>query len=291
MADKLTRKELAREYGFALEVIYSVPELATLFERAVNAKKGQFTVAKFQAELQDTNWYKNNPDFYRTAWAAEKIGGADWQASLNEAKSVVQSVAVNMGADVTPEELSALARRYIYEGWGQQDRQMFLAQALSEEISYMPSDAGDTLRGKAGTFTDNLKSQAMANGLRFNDNWYLSAAKSVASGLTTESDWERDIQKQAASMFPTYAEQINAGMTAMDIASPYISIYAQTMEANPYEINLSNPDIRRGLMDGMGLFEFEQMLRQKPEWINTKQAEDQVSDISLRVMRMFGLVG
>jgi len=156
----------------------------------------------------------------------------------------------------------------------------------------MPTETGDmALRGQAGSFTDSLRSMALVNGLKYNDDWYLGAARSVASGLTDESYWERELRNQAASMFPNYAEQINAGMNAMEIASPYINIYAQTLERSPYDLDLNNPDIRRAMMDGQGLFEFQQSLREKPEWMNTKQAEDRVSEISLQVMKMFGLVG
>ena len=175
--------------------------------------------------------------------------------------------------------------------WSDPARSGLLADALSEEIAYMPTAQGMMLQGQAGSFTDQLKQQAFSNGLKFNDDYYLSAAKSVASGLMTESDFQRDIQAQAASMFPTYADEINAGMSVMDLASPYMSVYSQTMEASPYDVTLDNGDVRRAMMDGMGLFEFQQMLREKPEWMSTKQAEDSVSDISLRVMKMFGLVG
>lgn len=290
--DKLSREELAQSYGYALQVIYSVPELRQLFERAVNAKKGQYTAERFQAELQNTTWYRENDQYFRKAWAAEQMGGADWQSDLQEARLIVQDTAGQFGADLTPEELDALSRRYIYEGWAEPARQGLLAQALSEEISYMPTETGGmALRGQAGTFTDNLKALSLANGLQYTDDWYLSAAKSVASGLTDEGYWERELRSQAASMFPNYGEQINAGMNALDIASPFINVYAQTMERSPYEVSLDNPDIRRAMMDGMGVFEFQQMLREKPEWMNTKQAEDRVSEISLRVMKMFGLVG
>lgn len=290
--DRLSRKELAQKYGYALEVIYSVPELKRLFNRAVNAKKGQYTAERFQAELQGTDWFRNNDQYFRKAWAAEQIGGADWQADLQEAQAAVQAAARAVGADLTAEETSALARRYVYEGWNEPARQGLLAQALSEEISFMPSATGEQmLRGAAGTLQDQLKSLAFANGLRYNDDWYLSAAKSVASGLTSADDWERDIRSQAASMFPTFAEQINAGATAFDVASPYMNVLAQTLEQNPANITLDNPDVRRAMMDGMGLFEFQQMLRQKPEWMATKQAEDRTADISLQIMKMFGLVG
>lgn len=290
--DRLTREELAQSYGYALRVIYSVPELRELFERAVNAREGQYTAERFRAELENTGWYQNNDQYFRKAWTAEQLGGADWQADLQEARMAVQTAARQFGADVTPEELDALARRYIYEGWNEPSRQGLLAEALSQEIAYMPSESGGmALRGRAGSFVDNLKAMALTNGLKYNDDWYLSAARSVASGLTDEPYWERELRRQAASMFPNYAEQINAGMNAFDIATPYINVFAQTMEMSPYELTLDNPDIRRAMMDGMGLFEFQQMLRNKPEWINTKQAEDKTSEISLQVMKMFGLVG
>jgi len=290
-ADRLSRKELAQSYGYALELIYSVKELRDLFERAVNAKKGQYTSERFTAELQATNWYKENDQYYRKAWTAEQIGGADWQTEQQNAELAVQNAARTLGADLTPEETAALARRYLYEGWSDPARSGLLADALSQEIAYMPTGGGEMLRGEAGSFADRLRAQAFSNGLKFNDDYYLSAAKSVASGLMTESDFERDIQAQAASMFPTYADEINAGMTVMDLASPYMSVYSQTMETSPYDVTLDNGDIRRAMMDGMGLFEFQQMLREKPEWMSTKQAEDSVADISLRVMKMFGLVG
>lgn len=290
--DKLSRDELAQSYGYALRVIYSVPELRELFERAVDAREGQYTAQRFQAELENTNWYRNNDQYFRRAWTAEQLGGADWTADLQEARLAIQDAAGAAGADLTPEELDALSRRYIYEGWNEPSRQGLLAQALSEEIAYMPTESGGmALRGQAGSFTDNLKAMALVNGLKYNDDWYLSAAKSVARGLTDESYWERELRTQAASMFPNYAEQINAGVNAMDIATPYINVYAQTMERSPYELDLNNPDIRRALMDGQGLFDFQQALRERPEWQNTKQAEDRVSEISLQVMRMFGLVG
>lgn len=290
--DELSREELAQTYGYALRVIYSVPELKELFERAVNAEEGQYTPEKFQSDLQNTRWYQDNDQYFRKAWTAEQMGGADWEADFDEAKLAVQGAAQQMGADVTPEELDALARRYIYEGWSEPSRQGLLTQALSEEIAFMPTESGGmALRGQAGSFVDNLKALSLANGLKYNDDWYLGAARSVASGLTDEAYWQRELSRQAASMFPNYSEQIEAGMNAMDIATPYINIYAQTMERSPYELDLNNADIRRAMMDGQGLFEFQQSLREKPEWMNTKQAEDRVSEISLQVMKMFGLVG
>ncbi len=297
--DKLSREELARDYGYALEVIYSVPELKDLFERAVNAKQGQYTPQKFAAELQNTDWYRNNDQYYRAAWTAEKMGGADWQAELQNAELAVQAMATQMGAQPTPEELKALSKRFIYEGWKSPERAALLRNALSQEISALPSAGGEQLRGAAGNFTDKLKTMAYANGLKYNDDWYVSAAKSVASGLTSETDWERDIRESAASLFPVFGEKIRAGMNVVDAASPYIQTMAQTFEMSPSAIDLNDPYIRQALGGfdqggnpvAMGLWDFEQKLRNDPRWMKTKQAEDSMTDIASGILQMFGFRG
>jgi hypothetical protein len=287
--DRLTREELAAQYGFALKVIYSVPELTQLFKRAVNAREGQYTTQRFQAELQNSQWYQNNDKFFRAAWTAENLGGADWQSSLETARLAVADAARKVGADVSSEELETLSRRYLYEGWGDASRAGLLQDALSQEIAVFPS--GGSFRGAAGNFVDNLKSVAFSNGLRYNDDWYLSAARSVARGDTTEQDWGREIRKQAAGMYPLYSDQINAGMNAYDIASPYITVLSQTFGYSPYDITLDNSDIRKAMMNGTNLFDFQMELRQKPEWMKTKEAEDKVASTSTEIMRMFGLRG
>lgn len=287
--DRLTREELAQEYGFALRLIYSVPELTDLFERAVNAKQGQYTAQRFQAELQDTEWYRSNDQYYRAAWTAETLGGEDWNTQVENARLAVENRAAAIGASLTPEESDALARRFLYEGWGNNARQGLLDKALSERIQTFPQ--GGQFRGAAGNFVDNLKATAVANGLKYGNDWYTSAARSVASGLTTEQDWLRDIRRQAAGMFPNYAQQIEAGMDAVQIASPYINILSQTFGYSPYDVGLDNPDVRKAMMTGTNLFDFEMGLRQKPEWIKTKEAEDKIASISSEVFRMFGLRG
>lgn len=287
--DKLTRDELAVEYGYALKLIYSVPELTQLFEQAVNAKQGQWTTQKFQAALQNSEWYQANDQYYRAAWTAETLGGADWATQFDTARRAVENRAMTLGAAVTPEEVDALARRFLYEGWSEQSRVGLMDKALSEKIQTFPT--GSEFRGQAGNFVDQLKETALTNGLKYSSDWYLSAAKSVASGLTTTDDWMRDIRRQAAGMFPQYAQQIEAGMPVTRIAEPYIGIYSQTFGYSPYDITLDNPDIRKAMMNGTNLFDFSMELRQKPDWIRTKEGEDKIASISSEVLQMFGLRG
>ena len=295
--DPLEREELAAQYQSAVGLIYSVPEIQPIFEQAINEG---WTPDRFKAAIQNSDWYRSNNEYSRIAWAQETAGGADWEATLEDARLAVRAAATAMGADITEQELSALARRYVYEGWSESTRRGLLNEALSGEISYLPDDRGVvSMRGGAGELSDTLRNLARANGVTFTDNWYLSAAKSVASGLTTAEDWERDVREQAASLFPVYSEKIRMGMNVYDLASPYINTMAQELELNPNQISLDDPYIRQALsgmndqgdFQPMGLWDFQKKLRQDPRWENTSKAQNEVTSVTGRVMQMFGLMG
>ena len=295
--DQLSREELAAQYQAAVGIIYTVPELQGLFEQAINE---EWTPARMQAAVQSSEWYRNNDEYARVAWAQEQAGGADWQTNLANARSAVQIAASQMGADVTDEELNALAKRYIYEGWGDSTRRAMMMNALSNEITFLRDDRGQAyMSGNAGELVDNLRNMARANGISYTDNWYESAARSVASGLSQAADWERDVREQAASLFPVYSDKIRAGMNVYDLASPYINTMAQELELDPNQITLNDPYIRSalgGMSDSgdfvpMGLWDFQKKLRQDPRWENTSKAQNEVTSITGRVMQMFGLMG
>lgn len=295
--DPLEREELAAQYQSAVGIIYSVPEIKPIFEQAVTEG---WTPDRFTAAIQNSDWFRSNNEYARVAWAQESAGGADWETKLEDARNAVRAAATAVGADVTEQELGALARRYVYEGWDQSTRRALLNQALSEEISFVPDDRGMvTMRGGAGELTDSLRNLARANGISYTDNWYLSAAKSVAAGLTTAQDWERDVREQAASLFPVYSEKIRAGLNVYDLASPYINTMAQELELDPNQITLDDPYIRQALsgmndqgdFTPMGLWDFQKKLRQDPRWENTSKAQNEVTSMTGRVMQMFGLMG
>ena len=305
--DRLSREEIASQYQSALGIIYSVPEISKIFTQAVKEQwVGAAGIAKFNAAVQNSDWYRTNDQYFRQAWAAENFGkvdgqtSADWNASMQNARSVVQQSAVQLGADLTPQEFDALSRRFIYEGWGAEGRSNLLAEALSGEITFMPDERGNTrLMGASGNLQDSLRSVASANGLTYTDNWYQSAAKSVAAGLTTSDDWERDVREQAAGAWGFYGDKIRAGSNAYDLASPYINEMAREFEISPEQITLNDPYIRQALTGinekgepaPTSLWEFQKKLRNDPRWMNTSKAQNEITGVTGKVMQMFGLMG
>lgn len=291
--DQLDRAELEASYKSAVGIIYAVPELQQLFEDALNS---EWTAASVKAAVQSSDWYRANNEYFRTAWAKASIGGADWTATQETARLAVQAAATAKGRTLTAAELEANTQRYIYEGWGEVGRQQLLNDALAVGLT---TGTDGFMAGAAGDLQQTLKDVANRNGLPLSQGYYESAAKSVASGLTTENDWIRDLRAQAASLWPSYADKINAGVDVDDLASGYVNTMANTLEINASEISLNDPSIREALSSfddkgnplPMGLWDFQNKLRSDPRWMNTKQATDSISETANTVLEMFGLRG
>lgn len=294
--DTLSEAELAKKYGYALRIMKSDPEVWDLFTRAANAKKGQWTAERFTAELMNTNWWMENNEFAREALAAEAIGGADWDTTLETTKLRVQEVATAEGASLSGDQIDDLARQAIAGGWTQQGREQLLTNAVVQTLTV--PEGSEFMRGEAGDRQQIWEATAANNGLRLSKDFFESAARSVAMGLSTNEDVERQIREQAASLWPTFTQQILAGQDARDLASGYINTMAQELEIDPARISLDDPLLRQA-MTGLnengqptieGLWSFQQRVRQDPRWMQTKGAADAISSTARSVMEVFGLV-
>jgi hypothetical protein len=292
--DPLSSDELAANYKIAWQVFQSDNELMELLQTAT---REQWEPALFQSQLQQTQWFQTNNEYARDYLTRKAIGGADWEATLQDARNFVQRRAVDVGAQLSAAELESIADQFLMGGWGQTGRQMLLDQALATQIEGVGGQG--MLRGGAGTLQERLYQTAVANGLNLSGAYYEGAARSVVAGLTTEEDQLRDIRQQAASLWPTWSEKIMAGMDARDLASGYINVMAETFEIMPDQIRLDDPYLReamtgvddKGNPKVMGLWDFQKKLRNDPRWMGTKQAQDEITGIANDVLKMFGFVG
>lgn len=288
--DKLSGAEMETRFGFAKEVVFSNTELRGLWQKAI---KEQWTDAMFQSQLRGTDWYQNNADFTRKAWAAQQTGGADWTAQLQEAEGYVQARATELGSQMSPEQLKEFSRRYVFEGWGDPARKRLMDQAMAGGIT---SDGG-FLEGTAGNLQENMMETARRNGISLSDGYFQSAAQSVARGLTTEDDWMRQIREQAASKWPSFSDKIMSGIDMEDLASGYVNTMAAVFEMNPESISLEDPFIKSALQgidpktgepSMEGLWDFEYRLKSDPRWTNTKQGANDVASVGMDVLRRMG---
>ena len=293
--DRLSPEQLAALYGYTSRQMNVDPEFKALFDKAWEEDwRDEVGKAKFISAFRDLEWYRTNSDSVRKyLLAATDPTSADFIDLQNEAREYVRKTAMTKGVPLDDARIDELSEDSLMGGWGEPSRAYLLERAI------VGSSAAGDYTGQIKATATGLQAMAMANGVTMSENYYQSAAKSVASQASTPDYWENQIREQAASTFPVFAEQIRMGMNVMDIASPYVRTMAETLDLNVNDIKLNDPTIMGALTNyneqgkpyAMNLGEFKQKLRERPEWMDTDQAQNDITSITSSVMKMFGLRG
>lgn len=286
----LTPEELAASYGWAYGFLNSNRELKNLFEQAV---EGTWTEEKFQAELRDTNWWNENSATRREAQVTRTTDPATWNAQMNATQIQIQQLAAEIGAAIPSSRLSSIARNALETGIAG-DEEM-LRNAIGQYVDFTKNG---TLRGEAGMHEYTMREFAYNNGIELSDRAIKNQAQLVVRRLATTEDFQNQIRQQAISMYPGFRQQIEAGQTVRDIATPYIQMMSDELEIPSATIDVVNPLIKEALngMDrdgnpsGISLTDFQTRLRGDPRWSRTTNAMNNAQGAASRVLQDFGLI-
>lgn len=283
---RLSPEELASEYGFAYSFLKSQPGVAKVFDDYV---KNNLSKEAFQAELRNTKWWQENSDTMRKTQAMKATDPATYEANLQATTVLVQQTAAKIGASIPPKKLKSIAEKALATNMDE----AALANVLGGYVKFV----GGTLKGEAGQYENSIKSYAASQGVTLDDQSIKNQAALIARKLATEEDFKNQIAQQAISSYPGYKQQIEAGQTMQDIANPYIQIMAQQLEVNPASIKLTDPLIRNALNGvnqdgkptGMDQTTFMQRVRNDPRWTQTSNAQNDVMNVGLNVLKSLGL--
>ncbi len=154
-----------------------------------------------------------------------------------------------------------------------------------------------SLTGGALGQTQQLKNYADAFGMSYNPLTYDIWTKSLVAGTMTTEDIQKKMRLDSASSYPVFAEQINAGRNLDELASAYKTSIANLLEKDPDTISWTDPNLRKALQnvdkDGkptlVPIWQFEKNLRSTNEWEYTNNARQTMDDLSLKVLRDWGL--
>lgn len=283
--DTLDKRQLALQYGFALSVLRSSPELWALFKKST---KGNWTQDKFTAELRNTEWFKTTSEAQRNALVLRKTDPATWKARVNQTRALIRDAAVSIGAQVTEDQVTQISKNVLRFGWNDAQIRDTLAGAVK-------AGAEGTYGGQAAANVAQLRELARRNGVKLGDQALQKWAVRMAAGESIDG-FEAYVRGMAASAFPQLREQLESGMDLEDVADPYRQQMAATLEINPAEVDLLDPTIRRALQavdkDGKPvskpLYQFERELKQDPRWRRTNNARDELMTAGQQVLRDFG---
>lgn len=286
------RAEQIEQYGYVEGLFDAVPELRRLFDRTL---KGDWSPAKFQAELRETRWWKKHAQSEKDYLVLLYGDPATARQKMGQALTEVKQAAAQMGVKITGEMskvFSGAAYNVVAKGWTSDDLKYYLGRFVHFDNSKLPG-------GEAGQAIDQLQQYSYAMGIKNSNKWYLDRAREIVRGSSTVQDAQSAIRKQAQGMFPGWQKQLEMGQTVADLASPYMQSMAQLLEIPPGSINLFDPSIKKALQfkdpktgktSAQPLWAFENKIREDPRWAKTKNAQDSTMQNAHQVLSDFGLV-
>lgn len=284
----MTPEELASSYGFTYSFLEGNKDLKKIFDQAI---EGTWTTDRFQAAIRDTKWWKENSESMRKAEITRKTDPATWDAMVDAETIKVKQLAAEVGAAIPSKKLKQLVETALRTNMDEDGLRYTLGK-------YVDFTKNGTLQGEAGMHEFTMKEYAANMGIQLDDQTIKNQAQRVIRKVATTQDYESLVRDHAKSMYPAYAQQIDAGQTVKDIASPYIQAMSQALEIPDTDITVFDPTIKSALNglssdgkpNGVTITDFQDRLRNDPRWGKTQQAQNNAFNIGHDVLKNLGLV-
>lgn len=290
---KIDRRTMAQQYGFALAFMNSNPELKRLFNKAVAET---WTPDKFVSQLRNTKWFKNHSASVRNAILQETSDPATFQASLDQMASTVRDTYGSMfgTAGMNEKQMDRWARLAVRMGWSQSE----LVDRISSTVDYEKMLKKDALGGTAAETKAQLDSLAANYGVKLGNQWKARQLAAIMSGDDTMAGVQTKVQEMAMREYKAFADRIAGGETVTEIADPYVNRVSELLELNPNSVGIDNDLIQRAMKqtgpDGkpaaMDLWTFEKEVRKDNRWQYTKNARQEVANVTSELLRNFGVM-
>jgi hypothetical protein len=299
-------------------IFKTVPDLGKLLVQAVSE---EWDEEKFLSKAKLTTWWQQNSAPIRTRIIARakfnelQAGGQDvskteYAMDTATIKRNVQTRARQMGANLDESAINQVVAR-IYDGFLENDTvaiNSFIAPYIGKVTSIVGTGLGIQPTGYTGKALQNyqaLQAVAKANGLSIKDilpklsvlpNQTLDdvVLQKLATGELDINRLAQDARMIAAQGTPDYVKGLlQQGYDLEQIYAPYKNVMAQILELNPDEIELNDGTLRAAIGQDkeMNIFDFKKALRKDSRWQYTENAREEVSSITLGILRDFGFQG
>lgn len=241
--------------------------------------------------IQNTTYWNNSTDAARE-WNG--LSQAEQQARIQtQAVAVAEDYFAATGTQVSitdsrikafAEEIASGSRTFasVYQSirdLALQDPESPLSRAIRQE-EITQRKYGVDIEDQADVF----RTDSMNWGLQMSESQILDWAEKFNNNTYSQADWDTYMRDQADVLYPWKSREIQT----IDAAQPWMAAYERIMESGAQD--LTNNDIQAALQQGMPLFEFEQQLRKKPEWLETENANTELTNTAGRIGRTMGYI-
>lgn len=292
-------------------------DLSNLLVRAVNEK---WTEDRWSKEIETTNWWRKNSDSVRKRLVSfgnysdlqgqgQDVSKSDYGLWLSKKKGQLKADAQALaGVAITDQQADEIAKK-IYLGFLDDDEnaiRAFLVPLISKTPSIVGGKTMTGFGGQALKDYQTLQSIAKANGFSLSQilpgisvtttggDLEEAVLEKIALGELDVNRISQDARMMAAIGQPEFVRNLlNQGYDLEQVYAPYRNTMANVLELNAEQIDLNDPTLRSAISDKgeINLYDFQRQLRKDSRWQYTQNARQEVSDITLNVLRDFGFQG
>lgn len=292
-------------------------DLGKLLVRAVNEK---WTKERWGNEIENTNWWRKNSANVRQRLVqfgnytdlvsqGQDVTKSDYGLFLRKKRGQLKADAQTLaGIALTDAQADEIAQK-IYLGFLDDDEnaiRSFLVPFIGRTTSIVGGKTITGFGGQALKDFQTLQSIAKANGMTLaqilpgisttttGGDLEEAVLEKIALGELDVNRISQDARMMAAIGQPEFVRNLlNQGYDLDQVYSPYKNTMAAVLELNPEQIDLNDPTLRSAISDKgeTNLYDFQRQLRKDSRWQYTQNARQEVSDITLNVLRDFGFQG
>ena len=238
----------------------------------------------------ESNFYRNNNATARSRLQAKESQPGAYADGLDKYQLATRKSLVNAGLKMDNKLYMGLAQK-AYDSGMSEDQLKELIVNSNLVTGYGGEVLGDTAALK--TYANSF-----AVGKYLDDKYWAQKSQDLFLGRTTTEDIQAEVRSLAASAFPGYSDQINAGISVDSLASAYKGAIASTLEIDPDSVTFEDPRLRAALQyvgpDGKPavkpIWQFERELRMTPEWELTNNGRTTVDNLVYKVFSDMGII-
>ena len=298
---------------FALpETIFNnVPSLKTILDRYVAE---DWTADKLRKAIRDDVWYRQNSGAIKQRYVqlfnyrdlvktGQAQGTTQYEQDIVKLERQIADKARAVGSGIAsdPAALRKAAENMYITNVGIDDAMVtdFIAAAIRPIGSTIGGVGTEGYSGQALKDYQAIQSIARANGFRVKDiipgaMTERQVLEGIATGRLDANRIEQDARKLAAQGQPQYVRDLlGQGYNLDQVYAPYRQTMANLLEINADEIDLNDSTLRSAISDkgDMNIYDFKKTLKRDSRWQYTENAKQEVSDMTLKILRDFGFQG
>lgn len=300
-----------KDFDLPETIFNNVPSLKAILDRYV---KEDWTADKLRKAIRDDVWYRKNSAEIKARYVqlynyrdlvatGQADGSTDYEKQISTLERQIADKARQVGSGIAsdPAALRKAAENMYITNVGIDDAMTtdFIAAAIRPIGSTIGGKGTSGYSGQALKDYQAIQSIAKANGFRVKDivpggQTEQQVLQGIATGKIDANRLAQDARKLAAQGQPQYVRDLlGQGYNLDQVYAPYRQTMANLLEINADEIDLNDSTLRSAISDkgDMNIYDFKKTLKADKRWQYTENAKQEVSDMTLKILRDFGFQG